>query len=734
MWGSRGRFFKRAPWPPEAPLAGGPYKLMKDFKVKVAFLWHMHQPYYRNPFTGKLELPWVRLHGLKDYYGMVRILKNFPGIKATYNLVPSLLVQLEGYLEGQRDIFQEVFKRNAESLNPKETGFLTRHFFSANYDHLIKPFPRYEYLYNKNKEEKPLTIDELRDLQVWFSLCYFDEEYKEQDERIRGLIQKGQHFTETDKQLIEEVELELLGKIIPEYKTFAETGQIEISTTPFYHPILPLLLDPQQGRAANPNLPRYPLHFHWPEDARAQLESGLDYMEKTFGQRPKGIWPSEGSLSQEVLEMLDDLGVQWTATDELNLSQSLSVPIERDGHFVVKNPSFLYKPYVLEGGHTKIFFRDHHLSDLIGFHYQKMGQEDAARDLVERIKAVGVMAQKENGNHSELVVPIILDGENAWEYYYKSGRHFLREFFRLVEQDESIETVTFSQCLDMEPDVIKHFSTGSWINGNFDIWIGDEDDRRGWQLIEAARDAFERKKETARLSEAQKREILEYIYIAQGSDWFWWFGKENYTPHLQIFDYLLRKNLQKVYDLLGLAPPEQLFNPLSTALKKAEIDVVCPKSLIKPEIDGRISNYFEWLNAGSIDVASAAGGAMAFSNPLVSGFFYGFDKQYLYLRVDMARDACLYLGKGYTLDIVFIKDNEKRVLAIKDIKGTEDIAIDTVIECRVPLTFIPVKEGESFNLLMEWKVNEEFFQTIPGHGYFTITVPTARDYAYIWLV
>jgi len=692
----------------------------------------MHQPFYRNPYTRKLELPWVRLHALKDYYGMVRILKDFPGIKATYNLVPSLLVQLEGYSEGQRDIFQEVFRKDAESLNPKETGFLVRHFFSANHEHLIKPYPRYEYLYNKR--ESGFSVEELRDLQVWFSLCYFDEEYKEEDSRIRALIEKGEHFTEEDKRVVEAVELELLGRIIPEYRRFADTGQVEISTTPFYHPILPLLLDPQQGRAANPNLPRYPLHFNWREDAVSQLESALDYMEKTFGRRPTGIWPSEGSLSEEVLGILDDLGVKWTATDELNLSRSLSVPIERDRHFTVRDPSFLYRPYVLEGGRTRIFFRDHHLSDLIGFHYQKMGSMEAARDLVERIKAIGVSVQKEDGQGSESVVPIILDGENAWEYYPGSGREFLREFFRLVEEDESVETVTFSECLDMEPGVIKHFSAGSWINGNFDIWIGDEEDRKGWRLIEAARNAFQRKKETMRLSKEQTREIMEYIYIAEGSDWFWWFGKENYTPDLHIFDRLLRKNLQKVYDLLGVTAPEELFTPVSSALKKAETDIVSPKSYITPAIDGRVGNYFEWLNAGSIDVVPGAGGAMAFSNPLVTGLFYGFDAAHLYLRVDTTGEACSYFERGYTLEIVFLKDSEKKVLDIKELSGKGDIAVDTVIECRVSLGYLSVREGDSFHLYLEWKSGGEFFQTIPGHGYFTLTVPTEKDYAQFWLV
>jgi alpha-amylase/alpha-mannosidase (GH57 family) len=705
----------------------------------------MHQPYYKNPYTGKMELPWVRLHALKDYYGMVRLLKDLPNTKVTFNLVPSLLIQLQDYLNGHRDLFQEIFKKDADSLEPGELRFLVRHFFSANHDHLIKPYPRYHHLFHKRQEHqdskegkewrKIFSTAEIRDIQVWFNLCYFDEEYKEKDERIKGLIEKGENFSEEDKILIEEAELELMGKIIPEYKKFADTGLVEITTTPFYHPIMPLLLDPQQGRVANPGLPRYSLNFNWKEDAVAQMEAALTYMEKTFGKRPEGIWPSEGSLSTEVLGILENLGIKWTATDELNLSKSLSIPIDRDENFTVKNPKVLYKPYVLKDGQMKIFFRDNHLSDLIGFQYQKMPFQRAAEDLVQRIKAAGVFAEKGKRTNREMVVPIILDGENAWEYYPNSGREFLREFFRLVEQDEILETVTFSECIEpdsgVEPEVIEEFSSGSWINGNFDIWIGDHEDRKAWKLIESARNAYKRRE--SGLPEDKKKEIMEYIYIAEGSDWFWWFGKENYTPDLDIFDHLLRRNLQKVYDLLSISPPHRLFNPVSTILKKTEIEVVSPKAYIAPEIDGKEGHYFKWLNAGSVEVA-AIGGAMTFSNSLVNALFYGFDKQNLYLRADTPRDAEQLFDEGYTLNIVIIKDKKETLLNREILEENGEFAAGTIIECKVPLDFISIEEGDAFYLYLEWKRGGQHVQTIPSHDYFRLTVPTAHDYAHFWMV
>jgi alpha-amylase/alpha-mannosidase (GH57 family) len=531
-------------------------------RIRIALLWHMHQPFYQNPFTGKFELPWVRLHGLKDYFGMVHILKDFPGIRLTFNLVPSLLSQLEGYIGGNRDTFQEIFLKAADTLNDREIDFLIRHFFSAHFDHLIKPYPRYEELYHKRQRYPTDHHDwggvfdaaELRDLQVWFHLCYFDETYKQHDRQIKNLIEKGRHFSEQDKPIIVDREGELLRKIIPEYKRFWEAGQIELSTSPFYHPILPLLLDPQQARLANPQLPEYDLHFNWKEDALGQLESALDYMERLFGRRPAGIWPSEGSLSAGVLALMEKMNVRWTAGDETVLGRSMGIYPERNHQGVVQNPQVLYRPYTLDRHRLRIFFRDRHLSDLIGFSYQKRPSKEAAADLIQRLKAIPAAA---NG---EAVVPIILDGENAWEYYENSGRDFLREFYRLIEADDSLETVTFSDVLDGETGVIRRFAAGSWINGNFDIWMGHEEDRRAWQLLKETKELAEERQ--AFLEVQQREEVRRLLFIAQGSDWFWWYGRENYTPDLDIFDRLFRLNLQKVYEILGQDIPPPLSRPV----------------------------------------------------------------------------------------------------------------------------------------------------------------------------
>jgi alpha-amylase/alpha-mannosidase (GH57 family) len=729
---------------------------MAELKRKIAILWHMHQPFYKNPFTGSMELPWVRLHGLKDYLGMVTLLKDFPAVKATYNLVPSLLVQLEGYLAGERDIFQQLFLKDAATLTVEEVRFLVRHFFSANYKNLIKPFPRYCYLHEKRKRHehsvsrpgdwsKIFTVDELRDLQVWFSLCHFDEEYKSGDERVKQLIKKDGHFSEADKRVLQQKEMEVLARIIPEYRRFADAGQVEISTTPFYHPILPLLLDPQLGRTANPSLPEYDLHFKWKEDVVYQLESALAYMKKTFGRTPAGIWPSEGSLSREVVEIMDHMGIRWTATDETNLSRSLGIPVQRDSDFIVQNPGMLYKPYVLsrssgEGnGNTRLFFRDTHLSDLIGFHYRKMPYRKAAADLVDRLKRIPAPAGK------DIVVPVILDGENAWEYYPNSGRDFLREFFTRISEDNSLETVTFSEVLDMniEPGVISDFHAGSWINGNFDIWIGDEEDRRGWKLLNKARSAVQQVK--ASLSAEQLRQAGEYLAIAQGSDWFWWFGKENYTSDLDIFDSLFRKNLQKVYRVLNREVPGEFYRPVSThsVARTGSIEIVPPTAPIKPEINGRPGSFFEWQNAGRLE-ADTHGGAMNIANPLTNILYYGFDGRHLYLRIDTEKPAAEYAAKQYTLDLVIKKKRKQFQLPVippvpidtvhREAGISIKTAVDRIIELALPLALLKVKQGDSFYLQLEWKHAGHHFQSIPAYDFFRLTVPTGKDYAKAWQV
>jgi len=713
-------------------------------KTRLAILWHMHQPCYRNPHSGRFDLPWLRLHALKDYFGMVHLLEEFPDLRLTFNLVPSLLSGLEQYLGGASDEFAEIFRKPAEELAADEVQFLVRHFFSIQHENHIMPYRRYEALYQKkmlwlSQQPDPdwpriFTAAELRDLQVWFQLAYFDEFYKDGDERVGALLRKGRHFSEADKQTVSAVEAEILGRIIPEYRKFQDQGQIELSTSPYYHPILPLLLDPQAGKKANPSLASYDLDFNWEDDARAQLLSGLDLMEKTFGKRPRGIWPPEGGLSEGVLRLFEESGIAWTASDEEVLSRSLPRPLERDAGFRVTDPGALYSPYGQPGSPLKIFFRDHLLSDLIGFYYQKFSAPDAAADLFQRIKAIA------QAGPEGLTIPIILDGENAWEFYPGSGRAFLREFYRLVTQDPGIETVTFSAALDRPARELLKLKSGSWINGNFDIWIGDRDDQRAWELLKAARDAFSAAR--GRLDAGEVREIEDLLHIAQGSDWFWWFGKENYTPDIDIFDSLFRRNLQKIFQLLGQPVPEALLAPIPRSTPADHLAVTRPQDYLEARIDGETSDYFEWLDAGRADILSY-GGAMNIANPLVKTLFFGFSRDHIFLRIDTKKNARTYFENNFSLRLVLQSGPERWQgdiaaggpgPAMDNFPAGARGAVGRIIEVKVPFTALKTSEGGEFQLQMHWSFNDQPFQDIPAREALKIRIPGARDYAAYWQV
>ena len=369
----------------------------------VALLWHMHQPYYEDLATREHILPWVRLHALKDYYGMVAILREFPAVRMTFNLVPSLLVQLEAFAADRaRDRFLELSLKPADALTPEEVDFVLANFFHAQRQHMIDLYPRYGELLarrggtaataaDRRAAAARFTADDLRDLQVWHKLAWIDPLYLDHDPRVRALVAKGRGFSEDDKATLRTVELELLNKVIPEYRDAAARGQIEVSASPFYHPILPLLCDTDVYRRTHPDsrMPRE--RFTRPGDAAMQLERAAAYHERLFGRRPVGLWPSEGSVSDEMVPLAAAAGFRWMATDELILARTLGLTFSRDGRGHVEQPERLYKPYVVRAGGAQVAcaFRDHVLSDLIGFTYSGWPAEAAAEDFVLRLVEAG---------------------------------------------------------------------------------------------------------------------------------------------------------------------------------------------------------------------------------------------------------------------------------------------------------------------------------------------------------
>ena len=607
--------------------------------LRLILLWHQHQPYYKDLVSGEYRLPWARLHALKDYYGMVKLLEEFPNVHQNFNIVPSLMVQIEDYVAGAaQDPFLRLAAKPAKDLTVAERQFALQYLFQANPTNVIGRYPRYRELYERFREhgnsaeraERYFQPQDFTDLQVLSQIAWFDEFFLE-DNDVVALVKKGREYSLYDQRFVIARERELVGKVLPAYKTAAQKGSIEISTTPFYHPILPLVCDTDIGAVSSPGLTLPQNRFRHPEDAREQLLRGLDLHEKVFGIRPKGVWPSEGSVSEEVLAIAHSLGVQWMATDEGVLGRSTGAFFARDsnGRLPAHLAERLYNIHRYENGSTAmhLVFRDHTISDLIGFVYSGMPAADAARHLIQNIKEAGqpLLAQGRDA-----VVSVILDGENAWEYYPKSGREFLRRFYDALQHD-GIEAVTISEAIARHQNFgrLSSLVPGSWINSNFNIWIGAPEDNRAWDYLHHAREFYSQN--ASRASEAQRKLAFEEILIAEGSDWNWWYGPEHHSANDRDFDELYRKHLSNVYQALGATPPDYLSQPLIRG--EVRPSFTPQTAYIHPHITGDKVRYFEWMGA-AVYTADHRAGAMHGKQFLLDSVHAGIDRTYVYGRLD----------------------------------------------------------------------------------------------------
>jgi len=601
--------------------------------INLAFLWHMHQPFYRDLLSGKYTLPWVRLHATKDYYDMVAILDRFPKIKLNFNLVPSLLIQLEDYASGKvTDQFLELTLKPAKELTEDEKIFILHNFFMANWDNMIKPYPRYRELLEKRgrrtvlKELKRIQIyfreQDYRDLQVWFNLSWTDPYWQKNDSLVKELISKGKNFIEEEKIGLIAKQQEICGKIIKKYKEVQERGQIEITVSPFYHPVLPLLYDLEIAKKSSPQIKLPQEKFQHPEDAQLQVERAITFYEKVFGKKPQGLWPPEGTVCEEIIPLIASSGIKWLATDEEILFRSLK---ERP-----KTRQSLYSAYQIEkeGGEVSLVFRDHILSDLIGFVYYRWNAQEAVKDFLKRLQSID-----EQTRHlpSEHLVTVILDGENCWEFYPHDGEEFLNELYQAISENPNLKTVTISEYLEKNPprETLPKLWPGSWINANFNIWTGHSEDQIAWGYLAKTRETL-----TNYLKEnpqADTHLAWESIYIAEGSDWFWWYGDEFCCLQEEIFDSLYRKHLMNVYQVIGEKTPDWLHLAIKGREKRKPLTE--PVDLISPEIDGKITSYFEWRAAGFYQ-AGHSGGTMHQAESIIQSFHYGFDWENLYLRLD----------------------------------------------------------------------------------------------------
>jgi alpha-amylase/alpha-mannosidase (GH57 family) len=613
-------------------------------RVNLAVLWHMHQPQYRDPETGLYVLPWTRLHATKDYYGMVKLFEEFPSLHATFNMVPSLCMQLEEYASGtfNEPWFALAFKKT-EKLTRDDKSELLGRAFQVNYERLISRWPRFAELFEWSRPAGgaqaliTFTARDWRDLQVLSQLAWMEEEWFTKDPVVSRLANRGKDFSENDKEALKAKQLELIALVLPAYREAAARGQIEISTTPFYHPILPLLCDSDIARVANPGTPIPRRAFRRPEDAREQLRRAKEYHERVFGKKPLGLWPSEGSVSDQTLAIVADEGFQWFGTDEGVLGRTLNVGFFRDSSGIPANAEKLYQPWRVQMASTGItgLFRDHHLSDLVGFVYSRMDGKAAAADLHGRLRLIGETVKGPN----PLTVCLFLDGENAWEYYPGNGRVFLREFYRRISEDQDIHALTASEAIAAAGDVP---TTGgifpaSWINANFDVWIGHQEDVTAWDLLWDAREAYAHALEardkgwSGPVTDAGLAAAQESLLAAEGSDWCWWYGPEHSTANDAEFDALFRKHLTGIYLALGQVAPEELAKPIKRQPERAYR--LAPSTFLNVKVDGRDTSYFEWLGAGVFS-PEHRGAAMHGRTYYLRELRYGFEEERFVVRVD----------------------------------------------------------------------------------------------------
>jgi alpha-amylase/alpha-mannosidase (GH57 family) len=734
---------------------------MSDHPLSIAFVWHMHQPYYKDDMTGSYILPWVRLHGIKDYYDMPALLDDFPDIHQTFNLVPSLVKQVLDYVENSAtDKFLDLTLKPANELNQDDKLFLLKHFFMANWDTMIKPYPSYWQLLDRRgysvssndlqEATRYFTPQDYLDLQVWFNLTWFDPFFKKSDSFLRELVQKGSSFTENEKTLLVQKQREVMALIIPEYKRLSEMGRIELTTTPFYHPILPLLYDTDLAKVAVPDIHLPIARFAHPEDAKVQVERAIAYHEKLFGSRPAGMWPAEGSVAEEIIPIFADEGIKWIGTDEGVLARSLGIQIERDFSGAMKNLDVLYKPYLAGKGEksVSIVFRDHTISDLIGFVYSKWDYKNAVNDLITRLHRV-----RQGLSQGPHLVSIIVDGENAWEHYQNDGRDFFLYLYERLSKEQWLRCVTVAEYLKENPAqvCIERLHAGSWINANFRVWIGHEEDNRAWDLLAQTRQALtdyaSKDGDPAKIARA-----WEEIYIAEGSDWCWWYGDDHYTENDEEFDLLFRTHLMNVYRIIGLDVPDDLQISILREDRKA-LPTVELTAFISPTIDGQVTNYFEWLPAGHYNVTQG-GGAMHRVASIIEHIYYGFDLKNMFIRLDPSgnlkdekvADLAFFINflnpRGLDIEVRIVpQDQRVSATLFRGENGNrhQEITINTIaandiIELAVPFDMIGVKPNDEVQIFVTVERAGSEVEKWPYRGYIQFKVPTEDFEAMMWQV
>jgi alpha-amylase/alpha-mannosidase (GH57 family) len=710
-------------------------------KVRLAFLWHMHQPLYREPVTGEYLLPWVRLHATRAYHDMAWMLERHPAIRCTVNFTPVLLEQLEDYVEGRaHDRWQELTARPAADLTLDQRVAILRSFFMVGWEQNVQPLPRYWEILQKRGRDlrhvdvarlaRDFTPRELTDLQVLFNLAWCGFGALADDEGLRSLKEKGGDFDQADVEYVLGAQRRILAGILPRWRRLAERGQVELSSTPYFHPILPLLCDTDSALRALPGL-SLPTRFSHPEDARWQVREAIARHARHFGAPPAGMWPAEGSVSPEALEVLAEEGIRWAASDEGVLLHSLDGGATR--------LRALYRPWRVaagRGGDLRMLFRDRSLSDVIGFTYAKVPAREAAADFVANALTAGA-AWAEAGIQGAATVGVFLDGENAWEYYPGSGHDFLDGLYRAIASTPDLETVTMSEATAGEDGPrIERIHSGSWIESSYRIWIGHREDMEAWTALGRARDAVAAAEEARTVPPEVLERARRHVYAAEGSDWFWWYGEDFSTELAVEFDSLFRGHVARAALLVGAPPPPEALEPIKRTGAAVDGDAKPlrePTVLISPRIDGRESTYFEWQGAGLYRPGQHRGSMYGGSQGFCA-LHFGFDVGSLYLRLDPAEspERTAEVATGIRLafhgdpivkvTLPVLADGQVHLGRLGEAAAGQ-VCFGQVLEAAVPFSALGLAPGARAAFTVHVLRGEVEVERLPRYGFVVFAVP-----------
>ena len=672
--------------------------------LNLCFFWHMHQPDYRNG-DGVMSMPWVFLHAIKDYYEMPWLLSRHKGLKATFNITAPLIEQLNLYTDPlKNDYFLSLWQKEPSLLTEEQRVWLIKTCKSTQYETMIKPIGYLSRLYH----EEMLSDTQLIDFEVLFMLAWCGNYLRGNHPLVQTLFQKEKGFSQADKLELLEALCDFIESILPFYARLQEEGVISVSTTPYNHPILPLLLDMNNAKRANAHttLPDNPLSLK--DDAFEQVERAITLYAETFGRQPMGFWPAEGAVDEESIAIYRQCGLSWIATDEAILFRSLGDDTRTN----------LYKPYVFDG--MTIGFRDHGLSDLIGFTYRfKTGQE-ASEHFLQSIEPIA--HRQENAT-----VFVILDGENAWEFFENNAYDFFTALYERIDLSTWCRTVTMDEVSNLQhKGKLDRLSPGSWIHGNFDTWSGHNEKNRAWELI------YQTKRDVQNydglVSEAVAEDIRFHFLASECSDWFWWYGDDHVTEFGLEFDALFREHLIAIYHLLHMQPPSDLFIPIIVH-KSVVSFLLKPQAPISPLIDGKNSSFFEWLGAGSVDESQLYSTMDRVRGP-IEKIHYGHNDTTLYLAFE-GRIATLE-KQGQYLEIIIEQTGEHLRFSMSKPYEDNDTTFIIGERMEIALSRRHFKEHSNVHLRFEIVRGNEIVQTMPGYG--ALHVDMDESYANNWFV